>query len=381
MKIQASSISRAMNCPGSLTIENGLEYGEGYQGFAGAADFGNRVHKAGEDLLRSVFRDQKRTPAKTLKVNGFERNTPDYDRADHIIKSYKKYVNKIYKKHFKRGLILKGTGTEQKYRVDINGFDCVCKTDTIIMSRTENKIYIDIFDLKTGNFNYSISAGQQLLFSLEIIMEHFNAAKKNLEWVCGVHIVQPGYYDETLQTFGSIESFKPDFIHDTLIKRVDTIARYSDRFNPCDDCKFCRGILSCPAMHFNLHLISSFMEAHEHSPEDIPKDRLEMIWHQRQKIESFLKAVDQKIYKDIDDGGTYSGLHLESYSGHRQWIDKKYAIKKLKYLGQRIFEAPKLKSPAQIEKIAGKENIIDLFSKTTLWKVAPYKNDFEGMDE
>ena len=70
LKIQASSISRIMKCPGSCTLESKLPDRLRYFAFKDAAEYGTLCHSYGENIL-----------------NGVKQKAPDHPRADEIITS------------------------------------------------------------------------------------------------------------------------------------------------------------------------------------------------------------------------------------------------------------------------------------------------------
>ena len=105
------------------------------------------------------------------------------------------------------------------------------------------------------------------------------------------------------------------------------------------------------------------------------------IYQKKDAVIAFLDAVDGYLKNELESGKTISGVMLEEYSGRRRWIDEGVVMEKLAYLKDKIFEPRKLKTPAQVEKLAGKANIEGLYDTPRLKRVALAVNNFEGFAE
>jgi hypothetical protein len=66
--------------------------------------------------------------------------------------------------------------------------------------------------------------------------------------------------------------------------------------------------------------------------------------------------------------------------GNRKWRDEKITEKKLKYLGEKRY-VKKLKTPAQMEKLAGKKNIEDLYTKYEFPKLVLKETTFDSIED
>lgn len=102
------------------------------------------------------------------------------------------------------------------------------------------------------------------------------------------------------------------------------------------------------------------------------------IYEMKDAVETFLKALDDYLKNELESGKQIPGLFLDESNGRRRWIDTGIVAEKLAYLKDKIYEPRTLKSPAQMEKIAGRENIAGLYDTPRLKKVAIRQNNFEG---
>jgi hypothetical protein len=105
--------------------------------------------------------------------------------------------------------------------------------------------------------------------------------------------------------------------------------------------------------------------------ERIQPEYLEWIYLQSEHIKDYLKNVEGVILQLIENGEQFSGVHKKVTYGKRVWKDEKKVKQRLKHLKDKLLEPPKLKTPAQLEKLAGRKNIDDLVDKPRLVKLAP----------
>ena len=77
-------------------------------------------------------------------------------------------------------------------------------------------------------------------------------------------------------------------------------------------------------------------------------------------LEEWIKARRAVAHKLAEAGTTIPGWQLVEKHGNRRWIDEDAVKAALTYKGfsDKMFEAPKLKSPAQMEKALGKEKAV-----------------------
>jgi hypothetical protein len=372
MKIQASSISRILECPGSAVLTDNLPDEYKYSPFKDAATFGRDVHEIAE---RALTGDKKTIPA-MLKEKGYIKGKDNYDRGLNAATMFKKHVQKYIKVHDKlpgKTQIL----IEKKYRYEYRGLDCVFKDDAMLVSQKKDIAYIDIFDLKTGNWDYAESAYEQLLFSLHIyIATQFK--KPKLEYHCRLHVVQPNYYNEpekivTMDITLYHESCDAYF-KDLLQSIIDI------KYSAGDHCTMCPAIVMCPKMQLSLEFVSKQAAMSGDDLSLIDDKTLETIFILKKNLESFLKATESILEKRLSAGKRFDNVYFKEGRGKRYWKDVKETEKKLKFLGNKMYAPPVLLSPAQMEKLAGKENIVELYEQPTFNKLDIRENPFKEIE-
>ena len=104
------------------------------------------------------------------------------------------------------------------------------------------------------------------------------------------------------------------------------------------------------------------------------------IYLKRDAVIAFLDALDGYLKNEMETGKAIPGLYLEEKSGRRRWTDEGAVVSALKYLKEKIYEPRVLKSPAQMEKIAGKQNIEGLYTTPKYKTVAIRENNFENFE-
>lgn len=365
MKLSASSVSRVDKCPGSWHLENKIPYADRFRAFEGAANFGSAVHAAGEALLNAYISGEKLSIIKALKADGIDKNHLDFERANHAANEYKKYFTKVYKRNCKKFKKVSPI-IEEKFRTNIAGVDCVFKCDAMLLSHEEGTLYIDIFDLKTGNFDYSDGAHKQMEYSVRIILAKAGAKYKEVSYT--THTVQPNYYEQS-------RWFVADTNYTTAPESLEYFTAYIEElknnieYNTGSHCGFCGGIAHCPKVR-NIAEISSLFALANEDLTMVPPEQLEHFFLMQKPVETFFKAVAQRLGDIIDAGGYLNKVFRKKTSGNRYWIDKAQAAKTLSYLGDELYKPREIKTPAQIEKLAGKKNIEELINKPDRFSLA-----------
>ena len=352
LKLQASSISRVLKCPGSMTLESRLPDRLRYFAFKDAAEFGTLCHAYGENRLVPLA-EKERTEL-VYKVH-------DHPRKDEII-----YTGTEYAKAVKKAVIKGGElHVEEKFRAEILGIDCVAKSDAFYVAPGR----IRKFDLKSGRYDYTESATKQMEFAAQLYAYAYSMDGATFDTVT----IQPNYYNESQRV---VVSPKMQASRMGLYDFVKDLRSRQKEFNPGGHCKMCSAILTCKTVK---NLIEEFFEmAKKATKEDL---EFKKIYEKRDAVIAFLDALDAHIKQELESGKAIPGLCLEEYSGRRRWIDTGIVIEKLAYLKDKIYEPRQLKTPAQLEKLAGKANIEGLYDTPKLRRVAIRENIFEGFAE
>lgn len=370
INLYASEFYRWGFCPGSLRLTQETDESLLYNPVSEKAELGTLMHKIAEDVLKAHFGDDKLTIVQAMKNNGVTRKHEEYDKIKYTVDYYVKEVKK-YSKNYALGFL------EKKEVLKFAGFRCVAKSDflAVFFNLEEQTIKIKLFDLKTGNWNYESDGAMQLWFSaLIFVLNNIQPSQKDYYISADYYIIQPNYYDENYKTF--VQSEDLGLLYDVeeelgiLLKDA-----FSDKCNPGSWCNFCKAIAICPAQES----LASFSQLAQYDGDIIIEqtiEKLETLVEQKPNIEKFLKAAEEKLKEWLEAGHRLEKHEMGKGFGRRRWVDEKKVKKKLKHLGDDLYEPRKLKTPAQLEKIAGKENIKDL-TETPSWnKLQKIKSDF-----
>jgi len=153
---------------------------------------------------------------------------------------------------------------------------------------------------------------------------------------------------------------------------VDQLLRYGKEFReaavktmlpnpdfvPGEHCQFCPHAGDCSALRNVARQAISYDEdgnirdVEQMSPDQLAAAHDLVEGH----IRPFCSAVSSKIYTTLDRGIKVPGFKRVEKFGNRAWIDSDKVISTLKKLGlKEFFTEPKLRSPAQVEKLHNKK--------------------------
>jgi len=370
MKIKASSIFRYTKCAGSFFLEHMLT-DQIINIHSPAAARGSMLHSMGETLLKEwVAGKSTATPTSLLKAQDMNPKSGEFDTCKNILTEYKKYFVALVKKRRKEFGNEVCCSIEKKIKKKIYGMDCVFMADAALITPTASGQHIDIIDLKTGNFDYIESAREQLLFSVHLLVLATYSTKSTVPITYMWHIAQPGYFDSSRAFVSEFGETSVDQSRGWILDLLEKLKAERNIYYFGDHCKFCPVLTLCPQKREFAVFTEQFMNKYIDRITEIDAEQLQHIWMQRESFINFLGAVDAHINFLMEHGGDFPKLYKKPVSGHRFWLDKELVKKKLKHLGDRLFEPQKLKSPAQVEILAGKQNIEGLWGKPTNYKIA-----------
>ncbi len=359
IKLSASSAYRFTNCPYSVKAELYTPQELIFEGSKDAAILGTKIHECGEETIKAILKGVKPpTIASLIKKHDIQ-GVYDKEKAVNAVKGYASWFKKELKKHKNPKVLI-----EKKFRLFRDDFEYVFKADCIIMSKER----LVIADLKSGNFDYTESATRQLSFS-HAVLKKLKPKYKPTE-IVGT-IVQSNFWQDDKK----IVELKFDLVDDYMEYLENHIK--SENIKAGSHCAFCKAKLVCPYMR-NMSEIVNTMSMHTDIAQ-ISTDTLQELFLNKEHIEKFLKNISGVLLDRMSKNGeTLDKVMLEPMQTKRAWTDKKEVAKKLKHLGNKIYDEPKLKSPAQLEKIAGKKNIEGLYYKPQVKKVGPRVSEFDN---
>lgn len=124
-------------------------------------------------------------------------------------------------------------------------------------------------------------------------------------------------------------------------------------------CGFCPAKAVCPALRGELGRALAPVKGGEVIFPDaklLPVDTLAKILDHKDLLEKWLEAVAAHAQSILESGGAVPGYQLSKKRANRRWKSEEEVAQKFVELGDKIFNI-KLLSPAQLEKIVGKEAV------------------------
>lgn len=107
------------------------------------------------------------------------------------------------------------------------------------------------------------------------------------------------------------------------------------------------------------------------NPETLSKNDISQILSFLDIYDLWAKKIRAEAIKRLNEGGEIPGFKLVESKGHRKWIHEQTVKDQLSILyGNNIYTIPKLLSPAQMEKITGRELIHNLWSRSSKITIA-----------
>lgn len=376
-RLSASGSATWLNCPGSVKAQEAIEKG----GSSFYADEGTLAHELADMCLKNRV-DASEYLGKTISCErGREILSCMPDKE--MVRFVQEYLDYVLSFEDKRTLLF----TEE--RVDFSnivpeGFGTM---DAAVLNYDTGTCHI--FDLKYGQGVkvYAENNTQAQMYALGLFneLECLDVIKS-----FNIHIVQPRMYH--------FESWEID-IND-LIKfgeyakeRAElALSENPERIAGDKQCRWCAAKSNCPALlKFTEETIMCEFENLDAVYESELTDKdIKLILDNKKLIEDFLKAVEDKVYNRLIEGGKLEGYKLVEGRSTRKWIDEaeNHLIDKL---GDDAFEK-KLIGITKAGKLMDKKDIDDLTfkpeGKPTLAKesdkrkaIANIKDQFENLED
>ena len=379
--IGASSCSRWIHCPGSVRMEEGAPP----QVPNVHASAGTVAHHIAEDMLQKRYSSKElreKWLGKSVKQDGFE-----IPVTEEMLEGVEFYVFTIiieYRRIFREELGVAEKAihysflhVEQRFnlrQVDIQAFGtCDCN-----IAIPFHKLIV--YDYKSGYHSVEVKENEQMMYYGLGALEEHGEDFEEIE----LHIIQPG--DENGVTH---KTWKPSLarMHEF---RKELIAGIAATRNPnaplCagEWCKYCQGKLKCPEQKKTIDLVlqedfgglavapSVFSLTPEWLGKTLPKLFI---------VEEYISSLRSYAKSLAESGVKIDGYKLIDTWSNRQWKDEK-AIEDLysDKLDKKLYTTPKLISPAQLEKLIGKEAVKPLAQKVkTGTKLVPETDDRESI--
>lgn len=343
--LSASASKRWLTCTPSARLEATLPEPKKAPGSFDFSQEGTMAHSLAEAKLRHYFGQ--------IGIEEFEReyeiikNTPYYnDDFEAYVDNYVLYV---------RSQIGEGDTPLFEQRVDFSDWvpDGFGTADVVILS----KHAIRVIDLKFGK-GVPVSAidnTQLRLYALGAYSKFKEEYPELKEVSYTIH--QPRL--DSISTDGTTVHKLIDWANYFVKPKAKKAWSGSGEFIPGDHCQFCRAKAQCRARaDFNTELAKQEFKA----PPLLDEEELQNILAKAQDLRQWVSDVEEyALQKAIEENKIPRGFELSTSVTHRKIVDQTLAAEVLKEKGlpeTEIWEQPKLKSIAALEKLRPKGQVV-----------------------
>ncbi len=230
--------------------------------------------------------------------------------------------------------------------------------DAVVVIKNPSGYVIHVFDFKNGFNPVEVEGNSQLLYYAigavsEVLKRDLDALIEEIH----LHVVQPN----ALHKDGPHRTWQTDS-HDLTVWRdevlMPSIRKTEEpgaQLKAGEWCMFCRAEGACPALDQkvtdNLKHEFSLIQAEPDAAvvaDMLPTSRLEEICLAGSMIKNFIDKSFTKLQERLENGEDSEHFMLVNKKTNRKWIDEDLVISTMSSTYD-LFEAPKLKSPAQLE--------------------------------
>lgn len=340
----ASGASRWMVCSGSPKQCAKVEARDGVEESSSFAEEGTVAHEVSECALKN---DEETWRHVGREIKGTKVSAEMAIATDFFVRS-------IHEAHpgFREGTYY----VERKFHCPEIHELFYGTADFVYLDETTGTVHI--WDYKHGiGVVVEAKDNVQLSYYAVGVLEELGLWKGNWRRVV-LHVVQPRAYhqDGPIRVWETTRKELSRWASDELIPAMDK-AQDSDELVPGKHCRFCaaRGVGDCPALdeiEERAKALSEEIESkedHEVTGEELGEflDLFDLL-----KMRA-TKASTQAFHRLNTGRAKVPGYKLVEGDAHRKWRDEKEAEKELvKKFGEKAYQPKKLKSPAQIAKMA-----------------------------
>lgn len=333
--LSASTAERWFNCPGSVALSKLVPP----QPTSPYAAEGTLAHSLLEYKLRVALFG---------KAEPFKEEVPeDMDEATDIALDY----------ITERFMFANENNVLIEHRFDLSFiYEGMFGTSDFCGLTHDGKLYV--IDYKHGKgVSVSIEENKQLHYYAVGAVNHFDVDADTD--VCMV-IIQPRAMGQSIKEqwkkAGEVHEWTNDLIQAAKLADSDNAP-----LNEGSHCKWCPAQSQCPKIADKLFSTVTRIPVTEIKKREVPKElptpelltkeELINIIKSKDLIESWLEACYGYLQGAAERGETIPGYKLVKRKANRKWISEEQVVKEFEALGELIFDKPKLKSPAQLEKL------------------------------
>ena len=332
-----------MNCPGSVLLEAECPPPE----TSAYAAEGIAAHEIAALCLRRE-EDAEHYIGEIVEV-GDETFKVDEDMARHI----QVYLDTVRADMDADGVPHSELKVEHKFELKYISGDLYGTTDACYTSPFGT---LRVYDLKYGQGTYvEVEDNPQLLIYALGAWDETDRAASEVEAV----VVQPRFPgEEPVRRQVYSEDGLAEFIN-SLRKAVIRVEKKCEDLKVGPWCKFCNGISICKAKREEIFAVVPAEKKAPTEPSLLTIGQIQRVMGIADTLEDWVKGVRAHAESLAKTGVTIPGYKLIAKKGHRRWVDE-IAVENAfeAQYGESIYEK-KLKSPAKLEKIVGKEDIAE----------------------
>lgn len=349
-RLSPSSAHRWFACPGSPAAEAAFPRTSSIH-----ADEGTAAHTLAETCLRDNLDPGDflggHVDIKTGKVGREEAEGKNIFTIDEeMVDGVRLYVETV------RGFIEEGDEYEFEAKLDLRHIEGMeFGTGDFVRYRPSTK-HLVVADLKYGRgVPVEVAENEQLLTYAEGTAKRYhNRGLASVEIV----VVQP----RCPHPAGSVRSWTIDVVdmaefRATLGEKAKATLAPDAPLVPGDHCRWCKAAATCPALRQHSLAVAE-MEFADEPPAvvEMAAGEIAALMPKLDVIENWVKAVKSRAHEIASSDGL-PGFKLVHSTSHRKWKDegaaKTFLSSVVELDEDQIYADPKMRSPAQVEKILG----------------------------
>ena len=375
-RLAPSAAHRWINCPGSVRLSEAATVVEGRSSIYAAE--GTAAHELAAHCLRNgmvpehfigtVIDISKTSPGEMFGNRGLTDETR-FEVTHEMAGAVREYLDLVY------GLLRNAADElEVEQRLDMTHVhpEIFGTGDAVIYWPAEQHLHVPDFKYGKGVIVDAVDNPQGGLYGAGAARRKTNRGIKKVT----LYICQPRSPGETTTewTFDVFDLF--DMEADWAEAAIAT----EDPDAPLkagDWCQFCPAKAGCPELRKKVQTAAfgEFDDSVMPAPPsvlDMTADDLAAVLLQADMINGWIKAVQEHAHKQATEGNMPTGFKLVDKRAMRKWKDESDAEDAILIdLGLSLADAmvePKLKSPAQIEAIAGKKAFAEIAAENVVKK-------------
>jgi hypothetical protein len=366
-RLAPSAAHRWIECPGSVRMSEGIEAKSSVY-----ANEGTAAHALAALCLRDG-RDAEHYAGQIINTEGtlFMPESPLGDNNDRFIIDEEMVEGvQIYLDHVRK-FSADGAEIDVEQRLDLTHVheQCFGTGDAVVYQPAAEHLHV--FDLKYGKgVAVEVDGNPQLLtYGSGAVRRYHNRPLKNVT----LHVVQPRVPHKD----GPVRSKDYDILdllefESSLAKAALATERVDAPLRAGEWCRFCPALAICSAAREKAARLAlkefASVDGDPMDPHMLEGEALAKVLTEADYILSWVKAVQEYAHAEAVAGRCPPGFKLVAKRATRKWKGDESEIKGVLAIDydladEDMLTEPKLKSPAQIEKVVGKKAFAEIEAK------------------